>query len=517
MTTTVMCSTCGTRNRAAMGHCRRCKAPLSGNALGASETVRGTPTSNLIDERWTLIGQAPGMSQGWWRGRDVASGQPVHIRMISSEQHRGDPVQLLDLARRRQDIESPGLMSVLAVTTNDSGVVMIMSHRAGAALGQVLADRRGLPMPVALHFFESIVAGAETLHEHGLVHGNLSPETIWIDQEGGAGMPTALVAGGVRPRQPQAVAADYRGAALALAAMLLGSDYAPSMPAGAIIGSAIERVRWRCGTEVAPRLQELFDVLVRADGSAPHRRRDEIGDAIGRLGADVDWSMMPVPRGPFLRGSDDGDRRARPEEKPSAMIDLGAFFVDRTPVTAGEYWQFLNAAGRNPPMGWKRHNDPINAPDLPVVFVNWEEAREYARWVGKRLPTEAEWEKAARGTDGRTYPWGNEPPEERFAWYGDKEGPEIVGERRLGQSMYGVCDMAGNVFEWVADWFDADYYALAPMSSPRGPLMGTKRVLRGGSFSHSAFALRCAARGRYDPRARRANHSFRCVWSLHEP
>lgn len=518
MTTTVMCNACGTRNQAAMGHCRRCKAPLSGNALAASDTVRGTPTSSLLDERWSLEERAQSMAPGWWEGHDVANKQPVLIRTLSYSAFESlDEIQLLDLARRRQDITHPGLLSVVGVTTASDGVYMVYSHRAGSPLRKVLAERRPLPLQVALHFFEGVIAAAETLHEHGLVHGSLSPATIWVDDEGVSGVPAALVAGGVRPREPLDVAGDYRGSARVLGAMLLGHNYEPQMNAGVVIGAATERIKVQCGTQVASKLRELFDVLVRADGTALRKRRDAIIDAVSRLGDGEDWSMMPVARGPFMRGSDETDANARPEERPSAMVDVGAFFIDRTPVTALEYKRFLDATRRTPSREWLQFNNPVERPAHPVVYVNWADARAYARWAGKRLPTEAEWEKAARGTDGRIYPWGDEPPDERLAWFGDKSGPEPVGERRLGQSMYGVCDMAGNVLEWVHDWFDRDYYADAPLSDPPGPTTGTKRVLRGGSYAHSAVVLRCATRGRYDPTARRANHSFRCVWSLHSP
>jgi formylglycine-generating enzyme required for sulfatase activity len=201
--------------------------------------------------------------------------------------------------------------------------------------------------------------------------------------------------------------------------------------------------------------------------------------------------MVYIPAGEFIMGSDEGDS----DERPVHTVYLDAFHIDRTEVANAQYQACVEAGACDAPSN-TTYYDNSNYAQHPVVHVSWDDADAYCRWAGKRLPTEAEWEKAARGTDGRRYPWGNSEPDCNKANYNDCVGLTTeVGSYPAGASLYGVLDMAGNVWEWVADWYDPGYYSQSPTRNPPGPDSGELRVLRGGSWYRSTpSGIRCALR-----------------------
>ncbi|HSA86173.1 MAG TPA: SUMF1/EgtB/PvdO family nonheme iron enzyme, partial [Nitrospira sp.] len=172
-------------------------------------------------------------------------------------------------------------------------------------------------------------------------------------------------------------------------------------------------------------------------------------EIIGKDGA----PMVLVPAGEFVMGSDKGDE----DEAPPHRVYLNAFYIDKFEVTNGRFAKYVEAIQSEPPWGFADKETPVIHAERPVRWVNWMDAMGYCLWVGKRLPTEAEWEKAARGTDERVYPWGNDPPTPVHAVYGLREGGaetvSIIGNHHMGQSPYGVQDLAGNLYEWVMDWY----------------------------------------------------------------
>lgn len=229
---------------------------------------------------------------------------------------------------------------------------------------------------------------------------------------------------------------------------------------------------------------------------------------------------MLVPAGEFLMGSASSDSAAASDEKPQHKVYLDAYLIDRTPVTNAMYAKCVAAGACRPPWGSgsaersQYYGDPRYA-DYPVIYVSWEDAQAYCKWAGGRLPTEAEWEKAARGTDGRLYPWGNEPPDAQRCNFNEKSRDTTpVGAYPAGASPYGVLDMAGNVWEWMADWYDEKYYASAPMRNPQGPSSGKLRVMRGGCWMNFDGPDMCAANRLPDlPETSTACIGFRCVRS----
>lgn len=226
--------------------------------------------------------------------------------------------------------------------------------------------------------------------------------------------------------------------------------------------------------------------------------------------------MVLVQTGEFTMGSREEDESAKSDERPAHSVYLDAYYIDQYEVTTGRYAKFFRETKRPAPTYWseqvlKQHGQK------PVVGVDWNDAKAYCAWAGKRLPTEAEWEKAARGTDQWLYPWGNEAPSEQrgninhccdFKDYGVLTD---VGSFEQGTSLYGAHDMAGNVLEWVADWYDANYYRESPARNPKGSASGEYRVRRGGSWNSAPDDVRSADRYGDTPTSRNDLVGFRCA------
>lgn len=263
--------------------------------------------------------------------------------------------------------------------------------------------------------------------------------------------------------------------------------------------------------------------------------------------------LMYVPEGDFIMGSDNG----KPDERPAHTVYLDAFWIDQTEVTNEMFRAFVNDTGYKTEiedMGWSyvygafvdkpKVEDEISGADWehplgpesniegienhPVVNVTWNDATAYCKWAGRRLPTEAEWEKAARGTEGATYPWGNGDVTDGLLNFADVNIPGVGSDNSIddgykmtspagsypqGASPYGVLDMAGNVLEWVADWYEVFYYASSPESNPTGPTSGVVRVARGGSWVNDAMNARSFFRIKWPPQTGGNDSGFRCAAS----
>lgn len=225
----------------------------------------------------------------------------------------------------------------------------------------------------------------------------------------------------------------------------------------------------------------------------------------------IQW--IDIPAGEFLMGDNFNDGWL--DEQPVHTVYLDAFKMSKYEITFEQYDLFCEETGRRKPddRGWSRSN-------RPVINVNWDDATAFCNWLssktGKniRIPTEAQWEKAARGTDQRKYPWGNNEPNCAATNYNDCNGRTMpVGSYPFDVSFYGVYDMAGNVKEWCSDWYDAAYYSVSPLNNPTGPDTGTQRVHRGGSWKTPAEGIRAIDRDGTRPENFGSRNGIRICWN----
>ncbi|MFM7841458.1 MAG: formylglycine-generating enzyme family protein [Nitrospira sp.] len=233
--------------------------------------------------------------------------------------------------------------------------------------------------------------------------------------------------------------------------------------------------------------------------------------------------MVLVPAGPFPMGVPHGDRDGGRDEYPRHTVELDAFYIDAYEVNNARYLEFVKATGHRIPLHptnpartlWKDSRVSPAVAERPAVNVDWHDAAAYCKWAGKRLPTEAEWEKAAKGTEDRRFPWGNVEPTPKHLnfnqqWIGEKTLMP-VGSYEAGKSPYGAYDMAGNVWEWVADWYEDSYYEKSPAKNPPGPATGTDKVLRSSGWAVETPLVRIFTRVKSTPTIRNESTGFRCA------
>jgi formylglycine-generating enzyme required for sulfatase activity len=332
-----------------------------------------------------------------------------------------------------------------------------------------------------------------------------------------------------------------------------GVWYVPTQP-GRINSITVDRIHIDmatilAGTSGAPLIAEtgIIGMIAESEGSGVARAIsiDIIRQAFEQW--QLPWQLKPVmilvPAGPFEMGSTKEEVEAAyqlakqyyPEpdkawyepEKPRHSVWVDAFYMDLHKVTMGDYEVFIREKPYSQLPDWIKtyaHSDQD-----PVIGVSWEDADAYCRWVGMQLPTEAQWEKAARGTDGRRFPWGLQPVDGKRTNYCDAncDSPwkdksqndgypylSPVGAYDLGKSFYGIVDLAGNVWEWVRDWYDSEYYSKSPQANPVNEREAQYRVVRGGSWDSDPSFLRVSYRSWRDPDNRADFIGFRCVLTV---
>ncbi len=247
---------------------------------------------------------------------------------------------------------------------------------------------------------------------------------------------------------------------------------------------------------------------------------------IGKDGA----PMALIPEGSFPMGVPKAARDGGVDERPNHDVFLNNFYMDLYEVTNGRYLQFVTETGHRAPQHptdptkglWKGNMMPESVTDLPVINVDWFDAEAYCRWAGKRLPTEAEWEKAAKGTNDWRFAWGDVEPTiehanfNQLAWRGEATLVQ-VGIYEKGKSPYGIYDVAGNVWEWVSDWYAADYYQHSPSRNPQGPETGTYKAVRSSGWQGETPQMRVFTRIKSLPTDRNNSTGFRCAQDVPSP
>jgi formylglycine-generating enzyme required for sulfatase activity len=321
-----------------------------------------------------------------------------------------------------------------------------------------------------------------------------------------------------------------------------GGTLAEQARCAGLLGAAVRDLSAVGYRPADPRYQELLDRVMAIFDAKRAKGIDikviiEAAEALGQAGdprftdAARAENWVRVPAGEFLMGVQKIDRakpnydpEADSDEAPVHRVSLSAYRIGRYPVTVGEYVRFVEADGYDDERFWSKEasrkwrtpagwEEQLEHPTRPVTGVSWYEAAAYAAWMGCRLPTEAEWERAARGPQGLCYPWGDEEPDpSRLNYYESEiEHPTPVGIYARGATPDGILDMAGNIWEWCSDWFGEGYYAKSVAKDPNGPPNGSARVLRGGSWHGDPRNCRGAYRLRFHPEGRGGDIGFRLV------
>lgn len=245
--------------------------------------------------------------------------------------------------------------------------------------------------------------------------------------------------------------------------------------------------------------------------------KDEEGEVVAQKiktsGEPKENPFILIPEGEFVMGSEEGGF----DEKPERRVYLDAFKINQFEVTQFNYAEFVKATGHRSPFSrYLKNIESFNDQNQPVIYVTWEDADDYCRWRGGRLPTEAEWERAAKGTKGAAWPWGSESKAIFANFLGTDDQfhyTSSVGTFEQDKSSFGLYDVAGNVREWVQDWYEEQYYRHAPNRNPKGPEQGEMKAMRGGSWNDSPLSGRTSARMKMFPDYRDTTVGFRCAKS----
>jgi serine/threonine-protein kinase len=499
-----------------------------------------------------------------YRAWDEAVGRAVAIKCLHTNL-AGDPEIRRRFAREARVLRAYRHHNVIRIfdfVEYDYLLGIVMELVLGPSLVQYLSKWRGrMPLSEVRELFGGVLEAIEAGHQQGIVHRDLKPDNILVSGEGNARRPKVVDFGIAKilegttytmsgaflgtcaymsPEQVQhPMSADRRSDVYSLgvtlyqlctgqlpfegnhfAVMMAHVNQAPRPPSERRpdLPPDLERlILDALAKDPAARpasCREFHERLERALAPVPRSRPPEQADALPPLLRDQAGSeMVLVPAGTFQMGPN----------KRSVYLD--AFYLDATPVTNRQFMTFVEVTGYRPEdegaarflshLGTRKI--PKGKENHPVVYVSWDDAHAYSSWAGKRLPTEAEWEKAARGTDGRKYPWGRTEPTPRHANHGQAQRDTApVGSFPDGASPYGILDLAGNVWEWCDDHDDPAFYLDGPPNNPKNA-RGTESsglVMRGGSYVYGERSLRTYSRTSFAAHYRFGDGGFRCARSV---
>ncbi|MGO9000252.1 MAG: SUMF1/EgtB/PvdO family nonheme iron enzyme [Polyangiaceae bacterium] len=564
------CSTCHADLPAMARFCPSC-GKVSANAndthLADTEIQRGPvlPAMRL----------APGTLVSVYRVRDIVGegGMGVVYRADDEALERtvalkclhtnlaGDAQIRRRFAREAKVLRSwvhPNVVGVFDFVEHEHLLAIVMEYVAGKSLVHHLASWRGkMPFTEIRALFGAVLDTMQDGHSRGIVHRDLKPENILVVHGPDGPRPkivdfgiskilegTSYTVSGaflgtcryISPEQVKAphtvdVRSDVYSLGVTLYQLVAGRVPFDDENHFALLMAHVSQAppppsRFR--PDVPPALEALIlDALAKDPAARPpscavfRERLDAALAEVAPVQATTTerplapvlqdtggYEMVLVPAGPFLMG------RAR------RTVQLDAFYIDRAPVTNEQFARFVKVTGYHPSgagAGRFLRTDARGSrggqhEKRPVTYVSWADAQAYAQWAGKRLPTEAEWEKTARGTDGRKYPWGRADPKPSLANFDRKLGGTTpVGAFPAGASPFGALDMAGNVWEWCEDYDDPGFYADGPAYNPCNTKPSPKVVMRGGAWMFGPRALRTFARTSYSPEYRFAAGGFRCA------
>jgi len=548
----VRCSQCGLciqvpeTVQGKRGVCFNCGQPVTVPTTGTANRHRDLAfeQGDRVADRYTIDKRVGEGGMGVvYRAQDTLVDEEVALkfmnpRMLRTQSGQRLFIQEAQVARR---LRHENIVAVHDVSWTNDGILYLSmefleGHSLRAMLRRQRVDRRFLDVRLAVSFTLQVLSALEYAHRM-VIHRDIKPENVMVlagervkvldfglakaaHEEMMSGeapeQQTKRVIGTLAyasPEQRRRRTVDQRADLYAVGLLMhelltlrtpmdepvtvmqVRDDVAPSVIAALDKALAEEKEdRWHSARDFRLALSEAFE------GSYMRSLSHVEAATEGGKQASTE-GMVFLDGGSFLMGSN-----AVREEMPEEEVYVGPFWMDAHPVTTEQYGVFLKETGSAEPRFWR---DPrYNGPTQPIVGVTWDEARAYAAWAGKRLPTEDEWEFAARGRENRTYPWGNLPPHSTLCNYGDNLGmPSMVNMHDDGRTPDGIYDLAGNVYEWTLD----PYVPYTTLRRAEGPINAPRRSVRGGCWSSPAEELRCTLRRGLFPESRLATVGFRCV------